>query len=297
MGEFLNKISDELVQLVAASPGVVRVEARRRLPASGVVWSDDGVVVTANHILRWDERIRVGLPDGGLAEARLLGRDTSTDLAALQIPSGSATPARWSPTESLRVGSLVLALGRPGHSMQAALGILSAVGGDWQTPFGGTVERYLQTDAVMYPGFSGGPLVAAGGQTIGVMTSGLIRGVSLALPTETVRRVVEALIQDGRIRRGYLGVGTQAVRLPTAAAESTEQHAGLMVLSVEPESPADQAGILLGDILLSLDGARLDSLEALFGYLAGDRIGRPSKIRLLRGGAPLELDVTPAERP
>lgn len=297
MGEYLRAVSDELAELVASATGVVRVEARRRLPASGVVWSDGGIVVTANHVVRHDSGIRVGLPDGSSVAGTLLGRDPSTDLAAIRLDSGEATPARWNPTEGVRVGHQVLTLGRPGKSVQATLGIVSAVGGPWQTPFGGSVDRYLQTDAVMVPGFSGGPLVTVAGETVGVMTSGVIRGVSLALPTETVGQVVETLVEHGRIRRGYLGVGTQAVRLPAEVAEAERQQAGLMVLSVEPESPADRAGILLGDILLSLDGVRLESLEALYGLLGGERAGRPSPLHLLRGGTVWDLSVTPGERP
>jgi len=180
--------------------------------------------------------------------------------------------------------------------VQATLGIVSAVGGPFQTGIGGAIERYLQTDAVMYPGFSGGALVTAEGRVAGVMTSGLLRGVSLAVPTETVRRVVGTLLEHGRIRRGFLGVGAQTVPLPEAVAAQASQTTGLLVMSVEPGSPADQGGLLLGDTLLSLEGTSLQSMEDLFGALSGERVGKVAEIRLLRGGQLKSVKVTIGER-
>jgi S1-C subfamily serine protease len=161
---------------------------------------------------------------------------------------------------------------------------------------GGTIDRFMQIDAVMYPGFSGGALVSAEGRVAGVMTSGLLRGATMAVPTETVRRVVDALLAHGRIRRGFLGVGAQSVRLPESAAADAGQAAGLLVVSVEPGSPADQAGLLLGDTLLVLDGTPLESMEDLLAVLSGDRVGRPVEVRLLRGGALKSVQATIGER-
>ena len=147
-------------------------------------------MVTAHHVVKRDENITVGLPNGDTVAASLVGRDPTTDLAVLRADA-ALTPAEWSEPESLRVGHLVLALGRPGRTVQATLGIVSALGDQWRTPAGGTVDRYLQTDVVMYPGFSGGALVDAAGKVLGVNSSALMRGTSLALPVPTLRRVVE----------------------------------------------------------------------------------------------------------
>jgi len=296
MNKVLESLSEELAALVGSVPGIVRVEGRRRLPASGVAWSSEGEIVTADHVVRQGDPVRIGLPDGGTDEAALVGRDPTTDLAVLRLTSARPSAPDWGSTESMKVGQLALAVGRPGRNVQASLGIVSGLGGPFQTGMGGTIDRYLQLDAVMYPGFSGGALVTADGRVAGIVTSGLLRGVSLAVPTETVRRVVEALLAHGRIRRGFLGVGAQSVRLPESAAANTGQAGGLLVVSVEPGSPADQAGLLLGDTLLALDGIPLESMEDLLVALTGDRVGRPAEVRVLRGGALQSVQATIGER-
>jgi S1-C subfamily serine protease len=296
MNKVLASVSEELAALVASVPGIVRVEGRKRMAASGVSWAEDGVLVTADHVVRQEAPIRIGLPDGETGQASLVGRDPSTDLAVLRLNSGGLPSPAWRATDDLKVGHLGLAIGRPGRSVQSTFGIVSAVGGSYQTSVGGSVDRYLQTDAVMYPGFSGGALVTADGRVAGLMTSALLRGVSLAIPTETVRRVVETLLKHGRIRRGFLGVGVQPVHMPEIAARGSGQLDGLLVMSVEPGSPADQAGLMLGDALLTIDGIRLESIETLFGALSGDRVGKAVEIRLLRGGEVKSVQATIGER-
>jgi S1-C subfamily serine protease len=286
-------LSDGLAGLVQnAGPHVVRVEARRRLAATGVVHSADGLIVTANHVVERDDEIQVGLPDGKSVNAALVGRDQHTDLALLRAEASGLTPATWLDPEQLRVGHLVLALGRPGQTVQATLGIISAVGGSWRTPAGGDVERYLQTDVAMYPGFSGGPLLTAGGAVAGINSSALLRGISVTVPTPTINRVVNTLLAHGRIPRGYLGIGIQPVRLPDGLQGQTGQETGLMVMSVEDGSPAAQAGLLQGDILVGLDGQALRQVDDLQMLLAGDRIGREVRARLIRTGEVRELPVT-----
>jgi S1-C subfamily serine protease len=169
----LQQVSDALATTVeAVSPGIVRVEARRRLPASGLVWSRDGVIVTTHHAIERDDNIRVGSHGGQTVAATLVGRDATTDLAVLRAASAELEPPPWAESEAstLRVGHLVLALGRPGQRVQAALGVVSALGESWHTPAGGLIDRYVQTDMVMYPGFSGGPLVNMTGQVLGLNT-------------------------------------------------------------------------------------------------------------------------------
>jgi len=298
MTEVLRSLSDALAATTeAAGAGVVRVEARRRLPASGILWSADGLIVTAHHVVEHDENIGIGLAGGETVPATLVGRDPTTDLVLLRAGAGDLKPANWAEPASLRVGHLVLGLGRPGRSVQATLGIVSALGESWRTPAGGQVDPYLQTDLVMYPGFSGGPLVDVAGHVLGLNTSALLRGISLTVPTPTVRHVVEALLVHGRVRRGYLGVGAQPVRLPEALAGQLGQETGLLLVSVEPGGPADGAGLLLGDTIVALDGQPVRHMDELLALLGGDRVAASLPIRIVRGGQVQELSVTIGERP
>jgi S1-C subfamily serine protease len=295
--ELLSNLSDALAGIVeTAGQSVVRVEARRRLPASGVVWSSDGVIVTAHHVVQQEDAIGVGLPSGERVTATLVGRDPTTDLAVLRVEATGLNTPQWSTPDDLRVGHLVLALGRPGRTVQATLGIVSAMGEGWRTPAGGQVARYLQTDVVMYPGFSGGTLVGARGQVLGLNTSALLRGISLALPSPTVRRVVETLLSHGRMRRGYLGVGAQGVRLPASVAETLGQETGLLLVSVKPGSPAERAGLLLGDAIVGLDNQPVRRMDDLPALLSGDRVGSSVPVRIVRSGEVEELQVVIDER-
>lgn len=296
MAEILKNMSEELAGVVdLAGPAVLRVEGRRRLPASGIAWSNEGVIVTANHVVERDEQLRVGTGEEHGAEAELVGRDPTTDLAVLRAGGLEAPAPNWSEAEQLRVGHIVLALGRPGHSVQATLGIVSALGDSWRTRSGGTVDRYLQTDVVMYPGFSGGPLVNTAGQVLGLNTSAL-RGVSLSIPTVTVRRVVDSILTHGKVRRGYLGVGVQAVQLPQSLAEELGQETGLILVSVEEDSPASNGGLMLGDTLLSLDGEPVRQLDELLNLLGQEMTDREVVVRILRGGGVREQKVKLGER-
>ena len=297
MTQTLSKLSEDLAQVVAATgPTVVRVEARRRLPASGTIWSPEGVIVTAHHVVERDDNIVVGLPDGQTASATLAGRDPTTDIAVLRTDASDLTSATWAGPEDLRVGHLVLALGRPGRSVLATLGIVSALVEGWRTPSGGSVDHYLQTDVVMYPGFSGGPLMDSAGQVLGLNTSALVRGVALAVPTPTVTRVVEALLSHGRIRRGYLGVGAQPVRLSASLVSQTGRETGLLLASVEADSPAENGGLLLGDTIVAMDGRPTRHLDDLLSFLTGDRAGTSTTVQVVRGGLVQDLTVVIGER-
>jgi S1-C subfamily serine protease len=297
MAELLSQFSNALAEAVStASPGVVRVEGRRGIPASGIVWPGDGVIVTAHHVLERDDNLEIGFADGKSLEATLVGRDPTTDLAVLRVrASGLAAVSRGS-IESLRVGHLALALGRPGESVRATLGVVSALGKGWRTPAGGEVDRYLQTDVVMYPGFSGGPLVDAEGKVQGINTSAVLRGVSLVVPVATINRVVESLQAHGRIRRGKLGIGAQPVRLPEGIAAQAGQETGLLVVAVEKGSPADEAGLLMGDTIVSLDGQPVRHLDDLLALLTAERIGKRVDVRIIRGGQSKEIKVAVAEK-
>lgn len=301
MASVLQDFSDALALTVEGTgPAVVRVEARRRLPATGIVWSAAGVIVTAHHVVEQDDHVGIGLHDGRTLSARLLGRDPTTDVAVLQAQIGQGqlplTVPTWADPADLRVGHLALALGRPGQRVLATFGIISALGEGWRTPAGGEVDHYLQSDVVMLPGFSGGPLVDAAGHIIGMNTSAMLRGVSLTIPAPTLRRVVETILSHGHVRRGYLGVSAQAARLPALLAQQLQQESGLLLGSVEAAGPADKAGLFMGDTLISLDNQPVRHLDDLMALLTGERVGRPLPARIVRGGQVQTLDVVIGER-
>ena len=297
MAEVLQNLSNELAQTVeTAGASIVRVEARRRQSATGVIWSADGLIVTAHHVVERDDNIRVGLPDGRTVSATLVGRDPSTDIAVLRAEAGGLTPAAWAENGSVKVGHLVLAVGRPEQGLQATLGIISALGDSWRTGAGGHIDQYIQTDVIMYPGFSGGPLVSAGGQIIGLNTSAMMRDSAITIPAATLKRVAGALTQHGKVRRGYLGLSAQPVRLPEAIAQSAGQPTGLLLMTVEPGSPADQGGLMLGDTVLALDNQKVGQMDDLMALLTSDRVGQSVPVRVLRGGQVHELSVTVGER-
>lgn len=296
MASALTNLSNELAAAVeSAGRSVVGVSARRGHPASGIVWSADGVIVTAHHVVQRNEDITVTLPDGRAVAATLAGRDPSTDLAVLRAQASGLTVPSWAQPPAVQVGHVVLALGRPGDSIMATLGIVSALGEGWRTPAGGKISQYLQTDVVMYPGFSGGALVGAAGALLGMNTSGLLRGISIAVPAAGLAQVVEAILTRGGVRRGYLGVGAQPVRLPEALARQLGQETGLLLVGVEPGSPAERGGLLMGDTLVTIDGQPLRHLDDLLDYLGADRIGSAAQVRVVRAGQMSEQTVTIGE--
>jgi S1-C subfamily serine protease len=296
MSEFLQNLSNALAATAeTAGVGIVRVEARRRLSASGIVWSADGVIVTAHHVVQKEDNIQVGLPGGQTVAATLVGRDPTTDLAVLRVETKNLTPLVHG-DQTMQVGHLVLALGRPGQTVQATMGVISALGESWRTPVGGLLDRYVQTDVVMSPGFSGGPLVNAAGQLLGLNTSALLQGVSLTVPAVTLERIVGMLLSHGRIRRGYLGVSTQTVRLPAPIEQQLSQEIGLLLVAVEPDGPGERSGLLLGDTIVALAGSPVQHHDDLLALLSADRVGTTVPVRILRSGQLQELNVVVGER-
>jgi len=278
-----------------AGKSVLRVEGRRRGPSSGIAWSADGVIVAAHHNVEWDEDIAVGLPDGSAARANVVGRDASTDVVVLRAGVNGLVVPDWA-AETPKVGHLALTLTRPGRTVRASLGVVHALGDEWRTPAGGRVDRYLQTDIGLQPGFSGSLLADLTGRAIGMNNAGLVRGTSLALPPATLRRVVETLVAHGHVRRGFLGIGTIPVRLPAALEKSVGQRAGLLVTSVAEESGAGRAGLLLGDVIVAVEGKGVASPGDLLPFLEEDRIGQSLSVRIVRAGEARDVAVTVGAR-
>ena len=327
MADTLQQLSDAMAGVVdTVSNSIVRVEARRRLPATGLVWAEN-LIVTAHHVVEFEEDITIGLHDGSTSSASLVGRDPHNDLALLRTDT-TLTPATWAGDEDLRVGHLVLALGRPGEKVQATLGVTSALvnpsdikrrrekaeskhkgrshrrmhrhsrggrgrRGGWGRAL---VDGFIQTDVTMYPGFSGGALVSGDGKVHGLNTSGFSRGVSISVPVSTLRSSIATLLADGKIQQGYLGVGVQPARLPDAVAEILDQSTGLLVVSVEGDSPAEKGGIIVGDILTSIDDESVEHVDELLILLAGIKVGTEVKTAIVRGGATQEVSVTIGSR-
>jgi S1-C subfamily serine protease len=288
--DFSNAIADAVEH---AGRSVVAIHEGGQSGVSGTIWRQ-GVIVASEHTLHGRDEVTVTLPAGAKATATVAGRDPGTDLAALRL-SAADTPAQSSATGDLKIGHIVLAVGRrPSGGLTATHGMVSATGAAFRTWSGGRIDRSLRLDLMPYPGFSGGPLVDATGRVLGINTSGARRSV-LTIPRETVERVVEQLLTKGRVARGYLGVGVQPIALPPALAHAGNDR-GLLVITVADGGPAQTAGLIVGDILVSGEGQSLNVPSDLHAALDSENVGKPYRIRLLRGGSPTEITVTVGER-
>jgi len=294
--DLLRVLSGQMADAVErAASAMVQVRGRPRQPASGVVVGAD-TVLTADHVLERDDDLAVEAPDGRALPAQLAGRDPASDLALLRVPGLGLAPIAFADAPA-RVGQLILAVGRPlSGGPMASLGIVSAVGGPLRSRRGAMLEQFIQTDATPYPGFSGGPLVDPTGAAVGVLTTGLAGGAALGVPAALARRVAETLASAGFIRRGFLGISSQPVQLPEGQRAGLAQETGLLVVRVEPGSPASAGGLLLGDVLVSFDGQTLADTDDLQAMLGGERVGRAVPAQVLRGGALVDLQVTVGER-
>jgi serine protease DegQ len=284
----------DAVENIAAS--VVKVNGRRRRSGSGVVFAQNKVL-TASHVLEREEDLSVETADGRTLTARFAGRDHSTDLAVLDVEGLDVEPA--TPAESdARVGQISLAVGSRsrGEGPRATLGVVSAVGGPVRTRRGPRLERYIQTDATPYPGFSGGPLIDVRGNVLGILVSGWGRGAAFAIPADLAWRTAGSLSERGSVKRGYLGILSQPVRLPDGQSLGLTQRGGLLVVGVEDGSPAGRGGLIVGDILATLDGQPVEDTDDLLVLLAGDRVGSSVPVKLVRGGELAEVEITVGER-
>jgi len=295
----LMELSRELADLTnQASQSVVVVEGRRRMYSSGVHWRKN-LIVTAEHTVRRDEDITVVLPTGKRSHAKLVGRDPGTDIALLQGDSFDLPVANSNASVDIRAGEIALVVGRsPNSGPNVSMGIISAVSGPWRTWRGGNLEKYIRLDADVFLGSSGGAVVNHEGKNIGIATTVLSRVAGLAIPSTSIDKVVDVLLKHGTVPRGYIGVGLQQVPLPDSLLKklSIQSSRGLMVFSVEPSGHAEAGGILIGDILLQVNGKSIASVEDLQSMLTQDTIGKSLKVKAIRGGEIKEIAVTVGER-
>lgn len=294
----MQALSNDLADAVAkAGESVVAVHARQRVPSSGIVWGQ-GVIVSADHTIKRDEDITVSTPEGESIPAVLAGRDRATDLAVLKVEGNDLAASEVASASALRIGDLVLALGCAGR-LSANLGVVSALDGAWRTWRGGQIDRFIRPDVSIYYGFSGGALVDAAGRLIGMNTSGLWRNSPLTIPAATIGRVAKELLEKGRVARGYLGVGMQPIRLPEALRKKLGGKTGamgLIMVTVEPASPAEESGVLLGDVLVALEGEPVSDADDLQAKLGSGSVGRHLHALVLRAGVPTEITLTVGER-
>lgn len=284
----LSNAMAEAAEKVGAS--TVMVNARRRMPATGIAYSAD-LILTANHVVEREEGITVTLSDGTQVSATVSGRDHGTDLALLRLERSLAKPAETA--QDAKVGQLVLALGRPSEGgIEASLGVISVVGGPVHTRHG-AIDKYIRTDTTPFPGFSGGPLADAEGRVVGLNTSGFGHGAAITIPADLAWKVAEQLAKHGSVRRGYLGVRSQGVEIPASAQKALkrEQATGLILVGVESDSPAEAAGLMVGDIIVAIDSQAVHNHDELLARLSGDVIDKSTPVEVLRGGQPHSISV------
>jgi S1-C subfamily serine protease len=295
----LETISNEFAFAAEKVGGsVVAVQARRWMPTSGIEWKK-GVVVTVHHGVQRDEDIKVLLDGGRAVSAKLAGRDPSTDIAVLRIEEGSAGAPQIGESTGLRLGHLVLALGRTRRGdLVASSGIIGGISGEWRNRRGGKLEQHIRLDLALYPGFSGGPLINARGEVVGINTRGLAHGRAVTVPVATVNRVVEELLEKGHILRPYLGIAMQPVEVPENMRSKlpTETRVGLIVTHVENNGPAGKAGVLLEDVLFEVRGEAVEHMDAIQDSLATARVGDDLQIKVIRAGEIKPVSITLGER-
>ena len=287
--EFSNRIAD-VVEQVAAS--VVQVHGSGR-PASGLIYGTDVVVTTARVVGR-EEHPRVRRADGDVLEGQVIDVDPATRVAVLRVPGVHATsPA----PATARVGEIAIALARSwSNAITATAGLVSVIGGPLQTARHRSIEQVIRTSAPMHEGFSGGALVNAEGRLLGMATAASIRGLGVVIPAAIAWGAAADVLERGSQKRGYIGIAAQPVSVPEKQQAVAGTKTGLLVVGIKAETPADAAGMLIGDVLLALDAHPLTSPEELFDLLVGDRVGRSVVFRVLRGGTPTDVGITVAER-
>jgi S1-C subfamily serine protease len=294
------------------APAVVSLDVRQRGSesrrsrsqagtGSGFVFASDGLILTNSHVVEHADSVSVTLPDGRECGADLIGQDPDTDVAVVRITAPDLTAVQFGDSRALKAGQLVIAIGNPyGFQHSVSAGVVSALGRSLRAKSGRLIEHVIQTDAALNPGNSGGPLVDSAGRVVGVNTAIIAggQGLSFAVPIGTVEAVLPALLRDGRVRRGYLGVAGQDVPLLRRVSRfhRLTQTSGVLVISLEADGPGRAAGIREGDILVSLDARAIGSLDDIHRHLTEDRIGTRVVLGVLRGTERMDITVTIGDR-
>ena len=300
MASVLETLSNDFAAAAeAVGSSVAAIYGRRWMPSSGIQWRK-GFIVTAHHTIRREEDITVVAAGGKSFKANLAGRDPSTDLAILKVSEESALPLPSFGDGGLKLGHVVLALGRSrGSNLVASAGIVGGISGEWEPRRGGRVDQHIRLSLELYPGFSGGPLVNAQGKVVGINTRGLSRGRAVTIPLATVNRIVDELIEKGHIAKPYLGLAMQPVAVPESLRGKVPDagNSAVLVVHVEPAGPADKAGVLLGDVVVELQGKPVEDTGDIQQLLGSAKIGETVAATVLRGGAPVKLSITLVDRP
>ena len=298
MPSTLVEFSHELANTVEkAGQSVISVLEGGRAGVSGTVWRE-GIGVTVEHTIQGLEEVTVILPSGKETKASVTGRDPGTDIALLKLPTDTPAAA-LADDSSARSGEIVLSVGRRGtEGLAATYGLISAIGGPWRTSSGGRVDRWFRLDLNPFPGFSGGPIINAGCEVLGIATSGPGRSAAV-VPAATVNRVVDQLLKHGRTVRGYIGIGIQTVAFPEDAWQKLgiDGSRGLLIIAVAPGSAATEAGLMLGDVIVAIDGKTLRSGASLQSILDGENVGKSVPLDVIRGGQLVKVTVTVREKP
>jgi len=314
-GGLLDAYSQAVVDAVdKVGPSVVKIDVKKNAArsgknsaregaqgsGSGVIFTHDGFILTNSHVATRARELEVELTDGRRFQADLIGDDPDTDLAIIRISAPNLVPAHLGESHSIRVGQLAIAIGNPfGFQCSVTAGVVSALGRSLRAQSGRLIHDVIQTDAALNPGNSGGPLVNARGEVVGVNTAVILpgQGLCFAIPINTAKWVAGRLIQSGRIRRGYLGIGGQNVPVPRRVArlQGLASARGVLVLSVEPGSPAERAGVRERDIVVAIDDQPVAGVDDLHRLLTEQRIGAPTPLTLIRRAEKKAVDVVPVE--
>lgn len=287
------------------SPAVVRIQVEngrgRGGSGSGFIFTPDGFIITNSHVVHGGVRVKVLTPDAGEFQAQLIGEDPDTDLAVLRIDAPGLRLVKLGDSRKIRVGQLVVAIGNPyGFQHTVTAGVVSALGRSLRSQPGRLIDDVIQTDAALNPGNSGGPLVNAAGEVIGVNTATILpaQGLCFAISVNTAQFIASKLIRDGVVRRSYIGVQAQTAPINRIIARhyDVKHSTGALVLGTESGSPAGRVGLQEGDVIIALDGEPVEGVDVLHRLLGEERIARATKLVVLRGSKRIELTVVPETR-
>lgn len=316
--KLLDAYSQAVIGVVdKVSPAVVNIDVQRQLKSrrrnnqsveevhgngSGFIFTKDGYILTNSHVVHNATKLEVTLSDGRRFPAELIGNDPDTDIAVIRIHAPNLVAAQLGDSQSLRAGQLAIAIGNPyGFQTTVTTGVVSALGRSFRSRSGRLIDNIIQTDAALNPGNSGGPLVTSHGEVIGINTAVIMsaQGICFAVPINTAKMILTPLIKDGKIRRGYIGIGGQNVPLPRRVVlfHELSVESGVLVISIENDSPAQQASLVEGDVIVGINNQPITSIDDLHKLLTHDQVGVRSPLTILRRTEKLVLDIIPQESP